>query len=363
MVGHRDPGVLIGGTGPFVQRRALVLATAAGLAGCSGAPPAANWTASTACSTACLHGTFYQPLLVHQERSDEQWRGWMADMAALGVQRLVLQHAALEPYDVLVPGPGDWRRSPGGAALARILDAALLHGVKVWIGLSYDPRFWAEVAAEEPERVGAYLGQRSLRLRTLADALKPATGHPSAAGWYVSDEIDDLSWVLPERAELLARWLAEVTRHLHQTAPRSRIAISGFVHAATTPAGVLAGQWRRWLNAAPLLDEVLLQDGIGAQKTTLSRWPAYLEAVTAVARELGRRCVPVVELFAPGSTESGAWVPAPVARVARQMQVAQAASAEVIAFSVPEFVTTEHRDARQLHAYFMQRCRAQAASC
>jgi Domain of unknown function (DUF4434) len=336
------------------MRRALLVTAMAGLAGC-GLPPGA--LGQPPCSAVCLHGTFYQPLLAHQDRSDVQWRAWMAELAALGLRRLVLQHVALEPYDVLVPAPGAWRSSPGGAALARILDAALAHGIRVWLGLSYDPMYWNEIEAADTDAVAAYLAKRGQRLRVLAQALKPATSHAGAAGWYISDEIDDLNWVQPERAALLARWLGETTQMLRQTAPALQIAVSGFVHAPATTPRALADQWRQWLAGAPQLDEVLLQDGIGAAKTSLSTWPACLDAVCKVARERNRRCVPVVELFA-AATPGAVLNAAPASRVARQMQIAQSAGSEVLAFSVPDFVTTEQPEAQRLRAYF-QRC----ASC
>jgi hypothetical protein len=326
--------------------------------------PAVPAVAACARGATCPGGSFWQPLLTDLTRDAAAWRRWVTDLAASGVHRLVIQHVALEPYDVLVPRDSSLRApsevDPGGFALAQILDAAHDRAVQVWLGLSYDPAYFQRVAADSAAPVEPYLRQRLDRVAVLARALATAARHPAVRGWYLPDEIDDLSWARPERESLLADWMARATRLLQREAPAAQIAISGFVDAARTAPLALAAQWQRRFASVPLLDEVLFQDGVGAGTVALSDSGRYLEAMTAAASMAGRRCTPVVELFEPAGVAAAGRAPAfrsaAFERVREQIRVACRFAPDWVAFSVPEYLQAATPEARALRAALAAGC-------
>ena len=342
------------------DRRRLVLGTvAAGAKVAVGGSVLASIPVSAAQPagrSGCVPATFWQPLLADRDRGAAHWLSWMAALRRLGVTRLIVQHSALEPYDVLLPGaaPDD----AGRRLLADLLAAARRHGVQVWMGLSYDPAHFEAVAADDPSRVQAYLQMRLQRMRRVVALLSPSMRHPSVRGWYLSDEIDDLSWASVSRGELLRSWLAEATAQLRAAAPNARIAVSGFVNARQTTPADLAQQWQRWFEAAPALDELLFQDGVGAGKVPLDQSAAYLAAVAEVARRARRRFTPVVELFeaADAAATGNGWRAAPFERVARQIAIARSTARSWAAFSVPEYAGPETPGSRALRDGLGARC-------
>lgn len=338
-----DPGA------PRVAPRRRWLSGLLGSALLSRAPRWGATALTTATAGACGEGvsshgfgSFMQPLLEDVQRSEVHWHERMKDWVDLGMRRLVLQHVALEPYDVLVPSPGPWRDGAGGRTLGWILDAAQTVGIPVTVGLSYDPRYWTETGVGDLGSVAAYLQRRRDRVSALAQALMPALEHPAFAGWYLSDEIDDLTWAAPDKQDLMKRWLSDVTSQLSELAPGRSLSLSGYAHSANTAPQALACQWAGWLDAAPLIEEVLLQDGIGAGNTTLETWQACLEAVRDVAQARRRRCTAVVELFALPPAGANDLRPAPPERIERQWAIAVSTThAMPVVFSVPDYARAD----------------------
>lgn len=330
---------------PFSSSRRTLLCALAGAglnAGCAVLGTAAH---------GCLRGTFWQPVLADLERDASQWRQWADTLAQLGLRRLIIQHVALEPYDVLVPRTATAREAVdrAGLALQEVLDLAHARGIRVWLGLSVDPTYFDHVSSSSDAQVRHYLGQRLARTLALAHALRPALAHAAVRGWYVGDEIDDLNWARPVRTALLQSWLLEVTEGLARIAPHMPIAISGFVNAELTPPAALVVQWRRWFEAAPRLDELLFQDGVGAGKVPLADSERYLTAIAEVAASWGRRFTPVVELFEPVPGQPpGTFRSADARRVHEQLNIVRRVATDWVTFSVPDYVMGDVEPARAL---------------
>lgn len=304
-------------------------------------------------------GTLFQPWDAEVCNSPAEWRAWMSDLRGTGVSRLIVQFVVWEDQWVLVSEPGE----QGGAKeqkLSQILEAAHGQGIQVWLGLWGSETWWSAIDTKRSDaEVAQYLTSRIPKMAALAQALVPAMRHEAVVGWYVSDEIDDINWVTPQRQAMLEAWLKQVTEDLHALVKKP-IAISGFADGLRTHAADCQAQWQRWLRAAPLIDEVLLQDGIGACHNRLpgtpgpqpqATWPELLEAVDQAAQAHQRRCTPVVELMVTEdcTVQHPKMHPAPVDRVAAQFALARAVHAEVMTFSVPHYATRpkepEDRDA------------------
>jgi hypothetical protein len=270
-------------------------------------------------------------------RSD--WAKLFKSLRALGMTQIVVQwtvdgKSAYYPSRHFRPGP----MPPLGA----ILDLADEAGMRVLVGLVHEPGYWTQIV-EEPARVERHL--QDLRSRSLQAAreLAPVVAHRrSFEGWYLSEEIDDQNWRDPARRAVLATHLKALTTELRTVDARGRIAISGFANAGTDLAA-LEALWSGLLADAPELGMLLVQDGVGVGKLSLDELGPVLAAVKRATDGRGRELGVVVEVFrqtagAPIDQQRFAAEPAPLDRIHRQLAIARAFSARLIAFSVPDYM-------------------------
>ncbi len=289
-----------------------------------------------------LQGTFLQLTEAHGRWTRPQWESLFADLRALGLRRLIVQWTV---HDDTAFYPSALHRSVPAPPLPVLLELADRDRVEVVVGLASDSRYW-EAIARDARLVEVYLRRLRLRSEGVARELAPLVrGHVSFAGWYVTEEVDDVSWLEPERRLLLAGHLRDLTASLKRMTPGATVTVSSFSNAHCDPEA-LESFWKALLAEAPL-DVVLFQDGVGAQKMDLVHLPLYLAAMERAVEGSGRRLGVVVELFeqvggAPVDGGPFKAVPAPAARVMRQLALAAGRGrAGAIAFTVPDYMRAE----------------------
>lgn len=353
-------------TGGTFAAAALVLLVALDASGVSplSRPAAAAAAARTTCAGAgALRGTFLQPTRADALRPREDWEGLFAGMAQLGIEQVFVQWTAAD-------GVAFYAREPAGAddvpLLALLVELAERHDMRLWLGLAHDAGWWAGIDRGRPASdVEVFLARRRLANLEVARALAPqVSGRAVFAGWYVPDEIDDKNWLGAERTALVAEYVRALGAGLAALAPGAPVAASGFAQGWATP-GQVVELWSAILDRSSLA-LVLFQDGVGAGKLTLDELPLYLPPLRAAADARGRELGVVVELFTQGADVAGevrgfVAVPAPLARVERQLAVAQRwASGPVVAFSVPNYM---HDFAGPAAAELARGYRAWTAGC
>lgn len=287
-----------------------------------------------------LDGSFIQLLEYHGRWGDEEWQRLFEAFAELGLNELVVQWAVHDRTALF--------GSEGNASAPRPLEQVLAHaqraGMRVLLGLVYDPRYWSE-EARAPDRVGALFDTLLARSTATARALLPLVArHPAVTGWHICEEVDDRSWDAARRPHLFA-YLAQLADTLRSLAPGSRVAVSGFTDARSQPPDIETF-WRELLAAAPGIDRVLFQDGIGADKLELTDLGERLGAVARAVRAQGRELSVVIQTFrdareAHRSEPPFSASPAPLARILAQMEAAFAHTPSLIAFSVPEHMSPQ----------------------
>jgi hypothetical protein len=240
--------------------------------------------------------------------------------------------------------------------VGRILQNADRTGLGVWVGLYHDSAYWNRIAGNRESAAACLRELRSASLAIARDLAPVLKRHSSFAGWYLSEEVDDGSWLAPENRRELMAHLTLTSAGLRDLVPGSRVAVSGFSNGRLSPGGFRAF-WKD-IYAATSIGMVLLQDGIGVRKLELDEFPLYAGALAAAARETGRECGIVIELFeqisgAPLDGRAFAAVPAPIARVRRQLEIAARSTGPLVAFSVPEYMSTTGIDGagRLYHDY------------
>jgi hypothetical protein len=177
-------------------------------------------------------------------------------------------------------------------------------------------------------------------IQTASELVPIIRDSPAFAGWYITEEVDDISWA--EARPALFAYLEAVSSELKGIAPAAKVAISGFTDFRSSPELVF-DFWAALLGAVPHIDGLLFQDGVGAHKVSLEKVPDVFAAAASAARARRRAFSPIIEIFeqtagAPLDTRAFSAISAPWQRVARQLSMAGEFSADVIAFSVPEYM-------------------------
>lgn len=294
--------------------------------------------AASAAETPRFTGTFVQLLAEHASWDEARWRALFASMRAIGVTEAVVQWTVNDTTPVY---PSTYFKAAPQATLPVVLTAARAEGLGLVLGLVHDPAYWSRIE-RDPKLVRIYF-RRLLRdsLATARELITLAQGNPALTGFYIPQEIDDRSWLDPDRARVLDEYLADLTKGLRDIAPTKSVAISGFSNAFAEPAW-LRQSWERLL-AHSGIDRVLFQDGIGVAKLRPDEAGVFLEAVSQAARTTGRVFTPVVETFTqvdgqPINDKPFRAVPAPLERLTRQLAVAGCVPhTGIVAFSLPEY--------------------------
>lgn len=303
-------------------------------------PAHAREPVASCSATRGLDGSFVQLTRAAALRPRAEWEQLFADMAALGIEQLFVQWTLADGVAFYGREP----RQPDDVPMVDLLlELAERHGMRVWLGLAHDAGWWAGIDRTRPAaEVEVFLARRRLANLAVARALAPAVaGRPSFAGWYVPDEVDDKNWLGDERTQLVADYLATLGHELAPLAAGAGVAASGFAQGWATPRQVV-DLWSLVAARAPLT-VLLFQDGIGAGKLSLDEPSAYLTPLRDALDTHDTRLGMVVELFTATSPDGGASfaaVPAPLARVERQLAVAwRHASGPVVGFSVPDYLS------------------------
>jgi hypothetical protein len=286
-----------------------------------------------------LTGTYLQLWAEHGEWTEGDWRKMFDYFQALELNWLVIQWTT---YGRRAFYPSEIYESvlhPPLETMMRLADEA---GMKVFVGLAHDESYWSSID-KEPDLLDVYLQRTKVHSLAVAREMKELVEkYPSFEGWYIPQEIDDVHWLEPASKKVLFDALTSLSQELREEIPGAKVAISGFTNAHADPE-VLGRFWAQLVSSG--VDIVLFQDGIGVDKLDLRHLPLYLGALKeAVELEQADFWI-VVENFhqvegPPIDDSPFKAVPASLARLTRQLGVAAAhTSGELIAFSVPEYMT------------------------
>ncbi|WP_028571210.1 DUF4434 domain-containing protein [Desulfonatronum lacustre] len=293
-------------------------------------------------SPPAFSATFIQIWDRHAEWSEQTWDTLCADLKAMGVREIILQWSLItEPAffwrltpDQRMDVPHD--RVDPAPAVDLLVDAARRHGLSVRFGLTED-RAWWEKIKNEAGLVEVFLNRLLQDQLSLARTLVERYGKdPVFAGFYIPQEIDDATWIDPERLNRLTKHLARLTDGLRELSPEVEVTVSCFATGHNDPAGFAA--LMADLAQSGNITEVLYQDGLGTERLLHAESAAYLEALAASIPRTGARLRVIVETFAP--TEDGlGFIPAPMERIEQQLLQAQTlAGNDIVAFSIPDYL-------------------------
>lgn len=312
----------------------------------------------------CLQGSFIQ--LVNENGSWDKaaWRALFESFHKLQLQYLVVQWSV---YDQTAFYASHRFDTAPAAPLETILASADRAGMQVMIGLSHDPNYWTRIEKKDKR---AYLMDERLsrNMAAAAELLPLVSRHKSFAGWYISEEIDDINWQKPEDRDALFSYLKQLSIFLRTIHPNTKIGLSGFAGIRTAPSEVQQF-WEQLLRRASAIDIVYFQDGIGVGKLNFNTLGRYYLAIKTAADTTGRELVPVIEAFEQmpnPQTSNGQFVAVPTStdRLTHQVNIAQQYARRWIAFGIPEYLTPSGGEpAKKVHGEYLQRMQAAEVRC
>lgn len=312
----------------------------------------------------CLQGTFIQLLNENGGWDKAAWNALFDSFQKMQLQYLVIQWTVYDQTAFYA----SHRFTPVPATpLETILALADRAGMQVMIGLSHDPNYWTRIEKKDKR---SYLAEERLsrNMAVAAELLPQVSAHKSFAGWYISEEIDDINWQNPEDRDALFSYLKQLSTFLRASRPDVKIGLSGFANMRTSPSEVQQ-LWEQLLRRASAIDIVYFQDGIGVGKLSLNTLGSYYRAIKTASDTSGRKLVPVIEAFEQISDpqlSNGQFVAAPSStdRLTRQVGIAQRYARQWIAFGLPEYLTPSGGEpAQKAHDEYLQRMQTAGVRC
>jgi len=287
-----------------------------------------------------LQGTFLQLLKAHKEWREEDWARLFDNFKELKLSQVVVQWSVFGDTEFYLPGN---TADNGTSTIEMIMRQADRAGMRVLVGLAHEPRFWEEIKRPAPQ-VDDYFRKSLLKSLAVAERLGAMLkSHESFEGWYLTEEIDDITWVDNDAKRALFDYLRDTSLHLHATKPSGKVALSGFTNGKVRPED-LETFWRDLLEHAKNIDIVLFQDGIGTGKLDLPKLPSYLTAIGKAVNSSGRELRAVTEIFRqiggpPLDDKKFRAVPADLERIQLQLKAAAPFASQLVAFSIPEYMS------------------------
>lgn len=275
---------------------------------------------------------------LNRDRAATTEAGWREDMRLmkdLGLRTIIVQWCA-EPG--ILYTEADVPSYPERfATIERLLAAAAKEEMTVHLGLFHDPNYWTEITARDRVLRDYFLvrvAENERIQRTLLDRFRDCRAW---VGYYIPDEIDDLTWRDPTKNALFGDYLRLLCERLRANDPDRTIGISAFVRGRTDP-DVFAKTLLR-IAGTGRPDRLLIQDGIGVGDPREQYLPMYYAALRKHWNLAETKLGCIVELFAQTSApgEPFAAVPADPARVRRQLQHAAVFDDDVTFFTFQDY--------------------------
>lgn len=311
----------------------------------------------------CMQGAYIQLVDENSAWDEQAWRALFDNFRHLQIDRLVVQWTT---YDRMAFYPSQRFETVRTPPLQTILDLADHAGMQVMIGLSHDSAYWTSIETKDKR---SYLMERLRKNMAVADELLPLVSrHESFAGWYISEEIDDVNWKQADDRDALFSYLRQLSAFLRAMRSEAAIGTSGFANSQTPPSEVETF-WTALLKRASAIDTVYFQDGIGVGKLDLDHLGRYYRSVKNATQATGRTFVPVVEAFTqisgpPISDGEFAAAPANLPRLLRQIDIAGQYAARRVAFGIPEYLTPRGGEtAEKLYNDYLASMRTAKVKC
>lgn len=279
-----------------------------------------------------LNGTFGQRWMM-KDWDQARWNDEMKTLREAGMRYFVFGNALETDHGTLCAAYPTTlvKKKNYTDALEKCLKAAQENGIRVFVGLNSDDRWWkfdydSEWLCRQMELGNSVASELfGLYKSKYPDALY---------GWYWPWEVDNLNWNTPERRQMLVEALNTTLDHITAVSPEMPMMLSPFANAAVGEPAAYGEMWKEIFEKAHFRigDIFAPQDGIGARGLNLDNMATWFaEYRKAVNSHPGIKLWCNVETFTPK------WGPAPLSRLVRQMEIANSYASNIICFAYTHY--------------------------
>lgn len=302
-----------------------------------------------------LSGVFIQLNSYNSGWPADKWDNAFKAMKRLGFEQIIVQWCRQNDLRYYRSPDGGGRTGrdnaqnaaagigDGTGVLRTILSMCEKYGFSYYLGLYDDSAFWNEIKAPN-DAVEHYLYSLISENLKVARELSPiVTGRSGFLGYYIPQEIDDVSWNEKEKTGLLKMFMHVLGPRLREIAPDAGLLMSTFFRGRIS-SRYFTERWRALLEGKPI-DALLVQDGIGSGQVTLPVSANQFSALADSLRGSGVALWSVVEAFTATEEREGVFkaVSADAARIESQLSASGHAE-KAIAFSMKYFIPSPDVD-------------------
>ena len=291
-----------------------------------------------------VSGTFIQLNRANASWPVERWKNLFKNMQNIKIDTVIIQWSAEEP--VLYFKDKDLPFNEQYDALERLMEAAQGFDLSIFLGLQNDPAYWNEITGRDKVLRDYFLVRRAKNEHLQASLLNKFGNRANWAGYYIPDEIDDLSWRENKRRDILKNYLKQTIESIRNKDTKRPIAISAFFRTRTAPSVFTNMLFNLTDNIG--LDYLLLQDGAGNNDPPLDVTPMYYRALSAKGQERAPEIWIVLEAFrqTSGQIKEFSAEPARADDFLRQIQVTDGFKRRIL-FAFPDYVDPDLGPAAQ----------------
>ncbi|STX52428.1 Uncharacterised protein [Legionella busanensis] len=295
-------------------------------------------TLLTDCPLTNVKTSFLQLYQDHQNFTSQDWLTLLKQAHDLGINHIIIQWSS-DSNSVFYP-VNPLTNQPSDTILFKIISAAKQEQLTISMGLNYNQQFWQVLNGKDEELKRFldtnYQKQQAL-LPFLINLIKTADpNNNTVIGWYITEEIDDLSWQSENRRELLKNYLNSLTQLLKQQKPNWPISISTYASGQANQEQIVT--LYQFLFNKTSVNRFLMQSSIGTKKLTLAKLKDYLQIITNVLQGSKRQFAVIIELFIEDSKQK-VFLSAPLDLVLGQLVLAnQYSTINPVVFSLFSYV-------------------------
>ncbi|MCD6385855.1 DUF4434 domain-containing protein [Candidatus Sumerlaeota bacterium] len=263
-----------------------------------------------------IEGAFLWVMGESASWSRERWSQELAWMRNLQMDTIIVSATVSETPDgntAIYPSSRKELKQAGRQPLEKILAEADENNMSVYLGLVHTRRWWSETS----EAFLAELAQASIQ--TATELYNLYSSHKSLKGFYITQEIDNLTWVNEEvRQRLVKKFLKPVSDHIKRLNASLIVCEAPFYNVIFQKPKEYGEWWDKTLAEVPNLDLLIPQDGIGVHHAKIPDVVEYFTALKKVCNKHKRTLWADLEVFESG--KAGGSKPAEIERIAEQIK-------------------------------------------
>ena len=280
-------------------------------------------------------GSFIQLNRACAGRTEAEWLSDIQQMREVGISSLVVQWTAQPDIAYF---PCELSYGEQSDTIDRILSAAAKENMRVHLGLHHDPDYWTAITGRDPVLFDYFLARVAANERVQTALLARYADCAAWVGYYIPDEIDDLTWRRPGKNAVMRNYVRLMCERLQANDKTRTISISAFFRSRTAPQ-VFVRNMRDIIDTSPV-DRLMLQDGMGSGDPGEHYIPIYFKVFAREWDNPRTRLACVVETFRRTSPPNQPFTarPAPPAAVLNQIGRSAECFEEVFLFTFSDYI-------------------------